>query len=42
MLVFLGLFFLFGLIKEMFQGSESTKTIAKIQEIATTAMAQDK
>lgn len=42
MLVFLGLFFLLGLIREMFQGSESTKTIAKIQEIATTAMTQDK
>jgi hypothetical protein len=42
MLVFLGLFFLFGLIKEMFQGSESTKTIAKIQEMATTAILPDK
>ena len=42
MLVFLGLFFLLGMIKEMFQGSESNQTIAKIQEIATTAILPDK
>lgn len=32
MLILLGIIFLFGIIRDLFQGSESTKTIAKIQE----------
>lgn len=32
MLVFLGIIFLFAVIKDIFGASESTKTIAKIQE----------
>lgn len=32
MLIFLGIFFLFAMIKDIFGATESTKTIAKIQE----------
>lgn len=39
MLVFLGIFFLFAIIKDIFNTNESTKTIAKIQQSTSELLA---